>query len=256
MSEPISDDELNAYVDGELSIEDRRRVDRLLATDAAARERMSLYRAQRALLATHLDRAVGQPSPRTRRLTDMLARGGSRPLRVWSARAAAAILLLTIGWQAHSLGAFAGPLIDRLMLPRFVEEAADAHATLSAMWAWYPLLSATGARDAAAAIGWQGLDADGASIEKIGAFTLKGVALVPWDGGSALELVYVDPRDVTVTLFVAAEEADGSGEIDGVELDWGNFAFWRKDGFNYVVGGRMSPDSLGQFAHSVAAKLG
>ena len=255
MSEPISDDELNAYVDGELSIEDRRRVDTLLAADAAARDRMSLYRAQRAFLAAHLDRAVGQPSPRTRRLTDMLARGGRRPLRIWSARAAAAILLLALGWQAHSLAALAGPLFDRLMVPRFVEEAADAHATLSAMRAWYPLLSATEARDAAAAIGWRGLDAGG-GLEKIGAFTLKGVALVPWDGGSALELIYVDRRDVTVTLFVAAEDVDGWGEIDGVELEWGNFAFWRKDGFDYVVGGRLSPDALGRFAHSVAARLG
>ncbi|MGE4219823.1 MAG: anti-sigma factor [Alphaproteobacteria bacterium] len=256
MNEPISDDELNAYVDGELSTEDRRRIETLLAADAEARERAAFYRAQRALLAAHLDRVVGQPSPRTRRLTDRLAGTRGHPVRIWSVRAAAALLLLAIGWQAHSLAAFAGPLFDRLMVPRFVEEAADAHATFSAMRAWYPLLSVEGARDAATAIGWRGLDAADGAIEKIGAFTLQGVALVPWDGGSALELVYVGPREVTVTLFVAAEDAEGSGEIDGVELDWGTFVFWRKDGFDYVVGGNLPPDVLGRFAHRVAAHLG
>lgn len=256
MTEPLSDDELNAYVDGELGVDDCRRVEAILATAPEARERAALYRAQRALLAAHLDRAVGDPPLRTRRLTAALAQGGRKLVRIWSGRAAAAILLLALGWQAHVLAAWAGPLFERLMVPRFVEEAADAHATLHAMRAWYPLLPPADARDAAAAVGWGGLDASAEGIERVGAFVLTGVALVPWDGGSALELVYVDPAEVTITLFVAAEEADGSGEIDGVELEWGNFVFWQKEGFDYVVGGPLSPDALGQFARSIAARLG
>ena len=261
MMEPVSDDELNAYVDNALGLDDRRRVDAILAEDAAARERVAVYRAQRAALAAHLDRSVGLPAPRTARLTGdflsaQLLRAGARdPASRWFGRVAAVLVLLVVGWHAHALAARAGPLFDWLMVPRFVEEAADAHATLQAMRAWYPLLPPERAREAAEAMGWPGFTAGQVEIDRIDVFQLIGVALVPWDGGSALELVYVDAADNTVTLFVAAEAGEGTGEIDAVALEMGNFVFWQSGGFDYVVGSSLPSDILGRFARSIVFRL-
>ncbi len=125
----IDDDLLMAYADGELSPEETARIEKLLARDAAARERVRLYRETaalaRAAFASTLEERV--PEALEERVREMARRAGGpvpfpgrwrrRNLRR-AALPLAASLALLIGYAA---GTTTGPEDEERILARALE---------------------------------------------------------------------------------------------------------------------------------------
>ncbi len=129
MADPIGDDDLHAYVDNQLSPERQLDVADYLATrpDVAARVFADIH--TRGALKRVFETAPPEPTPRlifaARRLQRALT---WKDVRHWSARAAAVVALIAVGWYAHwQAGAFTIP--DNDDTPAFVVDAVHAYRT-------------------------------------------------------------------------------------------------------------------------------
>lgn len=136
------DDELHAYVDGQLGGDRRLAVERRLAEDPDAQRACEDYRAQTALLHEIFDPLLREPADPelaelTQRLKGRLA--GNDNQRVWYARPwvrmAAAVALVVAGATGGYFGRGLAPIPggeDGRALRSFAEEATQAHRFFTA----------------------------------------------------------------------------------------------------------------------------
>src|SRR5262245_26893792 len=118
---PVGEDELHAYVDGELAADRRVAVEAWLASHADDAARVSAWRAQAYAIRAKYGAVADEPVP-ARFDLDKLARSGRR----WSRFAAAAVLAAlivgtTAGWFGRGLWEGAAPTRN------VAAEALDAH---------------------------------------------------------------------------------------------------------------------------------
>src|SRR5882724_4410937 len=111
---PVSEEELHAFVDGEIAADRRAAVEHWLATHAEDAARVAAWRAQADAIRARYGSVAGEPVP-ARFNVDRLARAGRRWLRV---AAAAAVAMLLVGGAAgwFGRGAWDGMLIPRAVL--------------------------------------------------------------------------------------------------------------------------------------------
>ena len=126
---PITDDDLNAYADGQLAGERREAVEQALARDPSAVARVTAIREQNAELRHAFDPWLGEHiPPRLIAAAEGRARRGLLA-RSWPAFAAAATLLVgvAIGWVARDT------MLERAGVPTsFAREARITHALYAA----------------------------------------------------------------------------------------------------------------------------
>lgn len=118
---PVTEDELHAYVDGELPADRKAAVERWLAAHADDAARVAAWRAQAEAVRTRYGAVAEEPVPKRFDL-DALARSG----RNWSRLAAAAIILAFVfgggaGWLGRGVWDGAAPAQG------VTAEAVDAH---------------------------------------------------------------------------------------------------------------------------------
>src|SRR5690242_11847603 len=118
---PITEDELHAYVDGELPAERRADVETWLAAHAEDAERVQSWRAMAEMLHARYDAIAQEPVPARLELERL-----ERRPRQWLYGAMAATLVAFVaggamGWMAH--GATAAPSTFQA----FTADALDAH---------------------------------------------------------------------------------------------------------------------------------
>ena len=121
---PVTEDELHAYVDGELPADRRGAVQAWLASHPEDVARVAQWRAQADAIRTRYCAVAAEPVP-ARFDLDKLARGA----RSWRAIAAAAVIGAflaggVVGWLAHGAAAAAPSRFDIL-----TAQALDAHRT-------------------------------------------------------------------------------------------------------------------------------
>src|SRR5947209_3061470 len=119
---PVTEDELHAYVDGELPADRRGAVEAWLASHPEDAARVAAWRVQAEAIRARYGAVAAEPVS-ARFDLDRLARG----TRSWRAVAAAAVLAAflaggVVGWMAHGASAAAPSRFDVL-----TAQALDAH---------------------------------------------------------------------------------------------------------------------------------
>lgn len=218
MNNPIPDEELHAYIDGELDPERAIAVRNALAQDAALAERVALFQADKAMLKTVYGPLEKLPLP------SGWAGRVQGPPRIWkmTGAIAAAILVLlgSVAWL-HYAARSGDP----------VEEALNARAGIAA-----------GQRQVVTVEGAQGRNYDSMLAQAVAlhvripdlgqmGYKLRRLELY----GNAAELLYRGPQDRVFTLYI--RRSDGSTRFDQFERKGLRVCIWQDDQISTVMAG-------------------
>lgn len=262
----VSDAELHAYLDGELSDERRREVERMIADDPMLDARLQAYRAQQRLLHDAFDPVLDEAVPA--RLLAVASPAASpdplaarRDAAAWTARpswriAAAVALLIAgglVGWivrDNHPVPVAANPL-ERL--PR---QAALAHAVFSPdvrrpvevtaehedqLVTWLSRRLGTPVRPPK--LGPQGFD-------------LVGGRLLPGDSGPVAQFMYQDASGQRLTLYVTHDmPGDRQTAFRFAQEGALNVFYWVDGPFGYALSAGIGRDDLARIATAVYDQL-
>ncbi|WP_202617910.1 anti-sigma factor family protein [Aureimonas leprariae] len=242
---PVSDAEIEAYLDGELELERRLAVEDHLARrpDAAAR----LMAEMRGRTALRLLAAETDPMPGEIRASGaLLARrlGGRQGFRFagpLAAMAAGAVLAVLAPL------AVVGPTSDR---PSYVEDAVTSYQTGL-------LRAAMVSQIESPTFDAKELQASTRiSVPPLpDGWTITDVQVFPSDEGPAVQIMIDTDAHSRVSLF--AVHAPSTAPVSPAAVRHGatSVAFWQADGVSYALTGTESPEALDRSAESVAAQL-
>lgn len=257
MERLFSDSELGSYLDGEMEATDAAALEAALVDSPALAARFGIMTAQRAAIARELAQASLPLPATTHALEDRLAAalGRRRPRRHgWRAAAAAGVLLFAAGWAAAQASDFGEETIARLALPEWADEALDAHDTavganldLRRLAASDPdRLTETLARSVTHLLPPHLHTRDST-------LAIVGAQIVPWDGGSALHVLYRTAEGRPVTMFIAAVEGPDEPEPTVATFGRLSLVYWRHDNYAYALSGEMPAERLVHSAQLIAA---
>ena len=249
--QPISDADLQAYVDGQLDMAGRIEVERWLhAHPEAAAETMDSLRLRdevRLFLADEgwapAPATVGHARELSRRLS---GRRSGLVLR----RAVAAAILVAAGWFAHAeLGLFVDPVAAAHPVPAFAAAAARSLDRL-------PAQLATAAEPVSLPHGPEAPRTGGeVPLPVLGdALRLVGSDLVAWEGGTGMVALYRTEQGQPITLF--------AGEADGFDVLWPRSAtvqghttvFWQAGPYAYALSGELEESVLLELAQEAGLR--
>jgi anti-sigma factor RsiW len=264
MNEPVdrvSDDELHAFVDGQL---DPGRVQPVLAwlqANADDAARVVQWQAQRLQL-QQMARTmkVGDSPPA---LTDVVLRaaGGARRRAAWQ-QAMAAVLLLAVGvtggrWWGQRESSFAAPATIAAS-PSFVREAVLAHAVFVPEKRHAVEVAAS---DEAHLVQWLsrrlGTALKVPSLADHG-YRLLGGRLLPGEGAPRAQFMYENEQGARVTLFVAVfgpGQAPAQTAFRSVRDGARESFYWVEDRFGYALSAELSAPDMQALARDVHAQL-
>jgi len=257
--DPVSDDELHAFVDGQL---DAGRVQSVLAwlqanaDDAARVVQWQAQRLQLRQVARTMELGDSPPA-----LTDVVLRaaGGARRRAAWQ-QAAAAVLLLAVGVTGGRWWGQAGSPVAPAMAasPSFVREAVLAHAVFVPEKR-HPVEVA--ASDEAHLVQWLsrrlGTALKVPSLAEHG-YRLLGGRLLPGEGAPRAQFMYENGQGVRVTLFVAVfgpGQAPAQTSFRSVRDGARESFYWVEDRFGYALSAELSAPDLQALARDVYAQL-
>lgn len=242
---PVTEDELHAFVDGELPPERRADVEAWLAAHPEDAERVQSWRAMAEMLHARYDSVVQEPVPARLELERL-----ERRPRQWLYGAVAATLVAfiaggTAGWVAR--GAANAPSTFQ----SFTSDALDAHR-LYVVEVRHPVEVGGHERDHLQAwltrrCGWTvfapNLEASG--------LKLVGGRLLPGPNGPASFLMYEGASGERYTIYTAKTES-GATQMRYAKEDKDGALFWADRGVGYVVsGGGADRDRLTKVAQAV-----
>lgn len=261
--QPITLDDLMAYVDGQLDAERRQQVEALIAPDPLVAERVAGMRAQRQALHAHYDPVLTEPIPL--RLLASRRQTGSSLSRVASI-AASVLIGLALGsagtWQylTRTPGMSANVALGRseLDLPRFVHQAAVAHtAYVPDVRRPVEIYSAQEQQLVTWLSKRLGRQLKVPNLASTG-FSLVGGRLLPGEVNKpAAQFMYENPAGQRITLYLRGmaqptpetafhfAEQDGIATFYWVDLDWG-----------YALSGDLPRATLLNVVNSVYQQLG
>lgn len=245
----VSEDELHAYVDGELPADRRAAIEAWLAGHPEDMARVTAWRAQADAIRARYGAVADEPVP-PRFDLDRLARGG----RSWRSYAAAAVLAAFLaggvsGWVAHGATAAAPNPFDLL-----TTEALEAHR-IYVVEVRHPV-EVPGSEEPHL-VQWLskrvGYDMRCPNLEKIG-LKLVGGRLLPSPGGAAAFFMYENAAGERFTLYSARAKGSNtalrynvSGRMAAVAWIDGNVA--------YVISGEANRDRLENVAQAAYDQL-
>jgi anti-sigma factor RsiW len=245
---PVTEDELHAYVDGELPAERRSAVETWLVSHPEDAARVTAWRAQAEQIRARYDEVAIGPSERFD--LDRLARGERR----WTHRAVAAAVLMFVlggvsGWFAHMMLDGTPPSAKTV-----TADAIDAH-NLYVVEVRHPV-EVPGA-EAAHLTAWLskrlGYELRAPNLAPVG-LRLVGGRLLPADKGGAAFLMYEGPTGERYTLYCARSGAPESAlryRAAGAVAAY----YWFDDSRAYVISGPADRDRLLKVAQSVYDQL-
>jgi anti-sigma factor RsiW len=241
---PVTEDELHAYVDGELPAERRAAVEAWIATHPLDAEKLKAWRQMSDMLHAKYDSVSDEPVP-ARLSVDTLARAPRR----WMMGAIAATLVAFAvgggaGWIAH--GANAKPSL----FANFTVDALDAHK-LYVVEVRHPVEVA--ANERAHLQQWLskrvGYDIKAPDLDASG-LKLVGGRLLPGPNGPAAFFMYETVSGERFTIFTSRAKTDAT-QMRYASNDNDGALFWADRGVGYVVSGPTDKDRLTQVARLV-----
>ena len=266
-AQQVSEDELHAYVDGQLDGNRRLAVERWLADDEEAARRADDYRTQSALLHDLFDTVLREPptdaeQDLTDRLKGRLAFNDNRP--AWHARPlvrlAAAVMLVVAGagggWLGRGVQQAGSPAVQqRQTLATFAEEATQAHRFYTSDERFQVEL---GADNQDELNGWlskrMGRDVFGPDLGRVG-FRLIGGRSLPTDLGAGAQYMYVNDGNKRITLFVGAPQAGNPSAFSFTQNGDVATFYWVEGPLAYALAGRLSKEELLEIAKAVYADV-
>lgn len=247
MAERVTEHDLHAYVDGALDEARAEAVERYLWENPDESRRVFAYIAQAQELREDVLETRWTPSALTTLLADRLARR-LRWLRMRN-RVGAGVLAacaVVAGWFGHSL--VVAPGSDLVPVhPAFVEEAAEAHATAELLAGDLGEMGAFEAgqlEDVMARVTGKQITLDGITEQ----WPVAGALVVPWDDGTAIELIHVTPEGEVVTLFVAVPRERADVALSATRMDSVNLAYWQHGRIAFALSGDLPHDELLEIA--------
>lgn len=252
MHRKISEADLQAFVDGELDADRVAEIEQYLAAHPQLAERVSDYIEQSRAIRDAVTRDAWTPTVLTMMLVERLARR-LRWLRLRSylgggALAAAAV---AVGWFGHSMAINPGGELAPSH-PAFVEEAAEAHATVEALA--LALNEATDLTASQAADILHSIAGEQVSLDAIAdQWPITGALVVPWDDGTAVELIHITPQGEVVSLFVAVPDHPGDVRPTSTRMDTVNMAYWQSNRIAFALSGDLPERELLEIAHRLSS---
>jgi anti-sigma factor RsiW len=266
-------DRINALVDGRLQPARQVELEAELGEDAAARETLQAWKAQReALRALHrplLEEAIPDALLAAAR-RGQAGRQQVEQWRRWGGMAAAVMLAFGVGWLAH--GQLGGPAPQQLASARsaqsFVHQASLAHAVFSPA-VRHPVEVTAAQQDHL--VQWLSkrvgrplkvpvLAAEG--------YELVGGRLLSGDGGARAQFMFQNTAGLRLTLYLGAidtalppssakAEPQPNPETAFRYSDDGPVPsfYWVDQGFGYALSGAVSRDELMKLAQLVYQQL-
>jgi anti-sigma factor RsiW len=240
----ITEDELHAYVDGELPAERRADVEAWLATHPDDAGRVQSWRAMADMLHARYDAVAQEPVPQRLEIERLVRRP-----RQWFYGAAAAALVAfvaggAVGWTAH--GATSAPSVFQ----SFTLDALDAHR-LYVVEVRHPVEVSGDERAHLQAwltkrCGWTVRAPD---LEASG-LKLVGGRLLPGPSGPASFLMYETASGERFTIYTAKTASEAT-QMRYTTQDKDGALFWADRGVGYVVSGGGDRARLTKVAQSV-----
>lgn len=269
---PLSDAEINALVDGQLSEAERAALEARLAHDAAARARLDAWQAQRdAIRGLHrglLDEALPPALNEAAQRLGETRQRGDRWWR-WGGMAAGVLLAFGAGWLVR--GQSAPPTDTRLAvrgpataLPAFAHDAALAHAVYSPEKR-HPVEVAAAEQEHL--VQWlsrrTGRPLKVPDLQAQG-YALVGGRLLPGEAGARAQFMFQNAEGQRVTLYLGAVDPASAAAPAGAGQETAfRFAqdgpvpgfYWVDQGFGYALSGALSREALMALAEAVYRQL-
>ncbi len=249
MAYPVSEDELHAYVDGELDSERRQAVERYLAEHPEAAERVRDFASYNRALHQAYDRVLDEPLPIG------MARPRAALWHAWALRAAAAIALLVVGATGGWWGktAVEGDVAQR---PNIASRAAVAHAVYTPEDR-HPVEIEGGNEEHL--VNWLskriGAPLKTPKLTEAG-YRLVGGRLVPASSAPAAYFMYENDAGHRITLYARARYPNEKKTAFrySYQGDIGVF-YWMDERLGYAVAGQMTRDELQLIAKLIRAEI-
>ena len=235
---PVTEEELHAYVDGELAPDRRVAVEAWLASHPEDAARVAQWRAQADAIRARFGVLASEPVP-ARFDLDNLARGA----RSWRGAAAAAVVLAfltggVVGWMAHGASAAAPSRFDT-----FTTQALDAHKVY-VVEVRHPVEVTGGERPHL--VQWLSKRLDYElripDLESNG-LKLVGGRLLPGPFGPAAFCMYEGPSGERFTIYYARTDSPQTA-MRYREADRFAALYWVERGLAYVVSGPPERERL------------
>jgi anti-sigma factor RsiW len=265
---PVTEAELQAWVDGRLAQARRADIDTYLQHHPQEAERLRAYRQQNAAL-----RALYSPV-----LDETVPRGMLRPHRwrswTWPAAmpryAASVALMLTsaaLGWIAHSqLGNLAQQEVALAQAWQAPSQAAQgaglAHRAALAHRVYSPEIKhpvEVGADQQEHLVAWLskrlGTQLKPPRLAPLG-YELVGGRLLPGDNGPVAQFMYTDASGQRLTLYVSSGQA-GSKDSGFRYAQEGTLSvfYWIDGSYGYALSGALDKTELSRIANTVYEQL-
>jgi anti-sigma factor RsiW len=231
--QPVTEEDLHAYVDGELAPERREAVDAWLAAHPDDTARVGAWRAQAESIRSRYGALASEPVPARFDVTRL-----SRRTWPWKSIAAAAALAFLIGGSAGWFGrdvlseqASASPF------QQFTAEAVDAY-NLYVVEVRHPV--EVPASDADHLVQWLskrvGYQLRAPDLEKLG-LKLVGGRLLPGPTGPAAFFMYEGPSGERYTIYCARSNAPDTA-LRYNDIGKATAVYWADNDVAYVVSGK------------------
>ncbi len=243
MTDRPREDELHAYVDGQLDPEDEARVEIHLAANLEERRRVESYRRHKALLRHALVEGAGPSAaglPPRDRFRRRLGSSLRRMPRLPFARIAAGLAIFCIGAASH----VGWEAWREWRVPAGLETAMEAHRVFSTD-AERPVELLASRRAEMARWFGQHLGTE-VEIPDLGSLALRlvGGRLLASAEGPMAQLLYEDRRGNRVTLYLTAEETDVGSEVEVVKVAGFSAGFWQDGELTYTIVADMEAEAL------------
>jgi len=250
--QPIRDEDLHAFVDGQLDSARRAEVEAWLTENPREAERVEAYRKQNLALRALFDPALAEPVPATMRRAAQ--QSGLHAMRRYAAAAAFVTLGTVIGWVFHGQTVNMAPPTLLAALP---QQAAVAHAVY-APEVLHPV--EVSAEQETHLVNWLskrlGRPMRVPHLATIG-YELVGGRLLPGEQGPAAQFMYQDARGKRLTLYVRVN-SDHAGDTAFRYAKRGPVSvfYWVDGSMGYALSGEIEKPALLDAAHTVYRELG
>lgn len=253
----ISDGELHAYLDGELTAARRAEVEAFLADSPEDAARVKEYRDLTLALHALGDETELNRNPEIDALTDSLEKTiGRRRLTQRLVRVAAVSAFIIAGF-----GAFTS-YTDRLDAPEdrfvaFTQQATDAHLLFAGRLADAKEVSLD---DKSRVVSWlsqrlTGIPLQAPDLEPFG-YQLTVERILPSRNGPAAQLMYEHQKEQRpVTLFIGKNRDSGQTAFTFVQNSDVAVFYWQDGPFAYSLAGGLERQQLLELAEAISAQL-
>ncbi len=248
---PITEEDLQAYVDAALSAARQAEVVDYLQAHPDVAARVETFIAQRAALRAALAPIAEEPVPAGLNLAALIARHG-RPARYgWQAVAAAVVLFAaggTTGWLARGPVTLSG-------IPALAQEAADSYEVYAPDQGRPVELAAT---DRALLVRWLSRRLNHSVVIpdlSASGYQFMGGRLVATSNGPAGLLMYDDTQGTRLVLLVHPMAPDANANMTEHQVGHVGGYAWATEGIGYSLVGPATNKELHPLANEVRRQL-